>query len=271
MNPVIFSIGNFELKWYSTLILIGIIISFIMIIKEAKKFNINQDVIFNILFWTVVFGLLGARLYYVIFNFHLYTNNVVDILKVWKGGLAIHGGIFAGILVITYYSKKYNIKLLRLLDIASVPLILAQAIGRWGNFFNQEAFGAPTTLKHLQSLNIPKFIIDGMHINGIYYTPTFFYESLWCLIGFVILLIVRKLRFIKVGQIASIYLMWYSIGRFFIEASRTDSLMFMGFKIAQIVSVILFIIGLVIFITQIRKSKFEGLYNEEVETEKTRF
>lgn len=271
MNPIFFSFGPLEIKWYSILIIIGILISYYLIIREAKKFNINSDFIFNLLFWTVIFGFIGARLYYVIFNFHLYRNNFIDVIKIWEGGLAIHGAIIFGLIVIYFYSKKYKLYTTRILDIVSVPLILAQAIGRWGNFFNSEAYGSVTSYEYLKSLPIPQFVIDGMNIGGIYYTPTFFYESMWCLLGFLILIIVRRFRYIKVGQTTSLYLIWYGIGRFFIEASRTDSLMFFGFKVAQIVSIILIIIGFIIFAIKLKKSKFEDLYNDKNNMNNLRF
>ena len=144
----------------------------------------------------------------------------------------------------------------------TIPLMLGQAIGRWGNFFNSEAHGSATTLIELQSKHIPDFVIEGMRINGVYYHPTFFYESLWCLLGVIILLIVKHYKYLKVGELTCVYLMWYSVGRFFIEALRTDSLMLGGFKVAQLVSVGLFIIGLLALMILTRKSKFEDLYTE---------
>jgi phosphatidylglycerol:prolipoprotein diacylglycerol transferase len=147
---------------------------------------------------------------------------------------------------------------------AAPSLILGQAIGRWGNFFNSEAHGGATTLIALRSKHIPDFIINGMYINGVYYEPTFFYESLWCFLGFIVLLIVRHYKYLKVGQLSGIYFMWYGVGRFFIEAMRTDSLMLGGFKVAQLVSLVLFIIGLALVMIMGRKSKFEDLYTEEM-------
>ena len=146
---------------------------------------------------------------------------------------------------------------------AVVPLILAQAIGRWGNFFNSEAHGTAVSYATLEQLHIPGFIIDGMNINGLYYHPTFLYESLWCLLGFIVLLIVRRYKYLKKGMLTCIYIMWYSFGRFFIETLRTDSLMIGAFKQAQILSVVLFIVALGIFMILSRKSRFEDLYNEE--------
>ena len=241
MNPVIFTIFGIDIQWYSILILIGIVIGLILLEKEAKKFKYPKDLIFNICFWAIIMGIIGARLYYIIFNFSYYSNNLLEIFAIWNGGLAIHGGIIAGVLTVLFFAKKYHLNFLKLLDMAAPSLILAQAIGRWGNFFNGEAHGIATTYTELKNLLIPEFVIDGMNIGGVYYLPTFYFESLWCLLGFIILLIIRRLKYIKVGATTCIYLMWYSLGRFFIEAWRTDSLMIGGFKIAQIISIILFI------------------------------
>lgn len=261
MNPYIFEIGNFGLRWYSCLILIGVILSIFLIQKEGKRFNIDKDILFNLAFWVIVIGILGARLYYVIFNFNLYKDDLLSIFKVWEGGLAIHGGIIAGIITMAIFCKKHELNFLRITDISVPALLISQAIGRWGNFFNSEAHGAATSLAHLQSLHIPNFIIKGMYISGIYYEPTFLYESIACLIGFIILVIVRRFKFIKVGMQTSFYLIYYAIVRFLIESMRTDSLMLGGFKVAQIVSIIMFLTGIMILLVILRKSRYEDLYN----------
>ena len=263
MNPVLFSIGNIEIRWYSVLILVAIFVAISLLIKEGKRFNIPKDFLFNLAFWTIIFGIIGARIYYCIFNFSLYKDNVFDIFKIWEGGLAIHGGLIAGFITLLVYTKKYNVNTIKTTDMAVIPLLLAQAIGRWGNFFNSEAHGVATTYHHLKELHIPEKIIEGMKIGNIYYHPTFYYESLYCLVGVVILLFVRRYRYLKRGQLTTLYMMYYSIGRFFIESLRTDSLMFGGFKVAQIVSVVLFLFGLGAFMIISRKTKFEDLYNEE--------
>ena len=222
-------------------------------------------------FWTLIFGLIGARLYYVIFDWSYYSVNISEIWKVWNGGLAIHGGIIAGLLTILIYTKKYNLRVTRYLDFIVVGLIIGQSIGRWGNFFNSEAHGLATSLEHLQNLHIPEFIIDGMKINGVYYTPTFLYESIACLIGFIVLCIVRRNKYTKVGTPTALYLIIYGIIRFFIERSRTDSLMFGGFKIAMIVSVVMIIIGVIMLIINSKKGKFEDLYNDKNNKDVIRF
>ncbi len=263
MNPYVFKIGNFGLTWYSLFILTGIILAFIFIRSEAKKFGIKTDFISNLVFWTVIFGLIGARAYYVIFNWNYYSAHLNEIIKIWEGGLAIHGGLLAGLVVIIIYCKKRKVETLRILDIISPYVLLAQGIGRWGNFFNKEAYGVATTYEALKNMKIiPDFVIYGMNINGIYYTPTFYYEFLWCMLGFIVILIIRKIKYIKLGQQLGIYMMWYSTGRFFIEGLRTDSLMLGYFKMAQLMSIILFIAGFILIIVEIRKPKLESLYNK---------
>ncbi len=262
MNPVMLTLFGIEIKWYSFLILVGIIIGIILVEEEAKKFNISKAEIFDMSFYAIIFGIIGARLYYVLFNLSYYKYNLLEILQIWNGGLAIHGGLIVGALTIYVYTRKKHLNYLKVLDIAVPAVILAQAIGRWGNFFNSEAHGFATTLNFLEYLHVPDFIIKGMYIDGTYYLPTFYFEFLWCLLGFVIILIIRRLKYIKVGGTSCIYLMWYSFGRFFIESWRTDSLMLGGFKIAQIVSAILFFGVLAYFIYINSKGKYVNLYND---------
>ncbi|MBO4600693.1 MAG: prolipoprotein diacylglyceryl transferase [Bacilli bacterium] len=263
MNPVMFTVFKIDIRWYSVLILVGTLIGVYLLKREAKRFGMNWDFIFNLSFWTIVFGILGARLYYVIFNWSQYENDLLSIFKIWEGGLAIHGGILAGALTVYFYCKKAKANTLKIIDMALPSVIIAQAIGRWGNFFNSEAYGSVTSLTHLEKLHIPKFIIDGMYIDGVYRQPTFLYESIWCLLGFIILLVIRRNKYTKVGTITGTYLMWYSAGRFFIERMRTDSLMLGGFRVAQIISIILFVLGAILVMKNKRQGKFENLYNSD--------
>ena len=271
MNPVFVDLGFVQIYWYSVLIFLAFFVGCTMALNEAKKWNIPQDFMVNLFFYIIVFSLIGARLYYVLFNLDYYLQDPVSILKIWEGGLAIHGGIIFGLIVVLIYCKKYKVNTLRILDILSVSLILGQAIGRWGNFMNSEAHGGVTTLQHLQQLHIPQFIIDGMNINGEYYIPTFFYESIACLIGFVILIIFRHLKYTKIGQTTGLYLIIYGVIRFFIEGMRTDSLMFGDFRIAQIVSIIMIISGVIIIIKLRKGSVFENQNNDYKNIEKINF
>lgn len=253
MNPIAIKIGNISIYWYSITLALAFIIGGILAIKEAKRKGISPDTMIDYFFYLVPVALIGARLYYVIFNFNYYQDNLIDILKVWEGGLAIHGGVIAGVIYTYYYAKNKAIYMLKLTDIMAPSLILGQAIGRWGNFFNQEAYGPSISLEGLQNLHIPNFIIDGMNIGGTYYQPTFLYESIWCLIGFIIIYLIRRFKTTQKGETTSYYLIWYGIGRFMIESLRQDSLMFINFKVAQIVSILMIIIGIIIFIYSLKK------------------
>ncbi len=262
MNPYIFEYKGFALRWYTLLILVAVFLGFKLVHSEGRRFGVDKDFLFNLCFWTIIFGILGARLYYVIFNFSYYQNDFLSMFRIWEGGLAIHGGIIAGLITLYLYCKKYKMPVIRIMDFCVPALLLGQAIGRWGNFFNSEAHGAATTIAHLKSLHIPQFIINGMKIGDIYYEPTFLYESLLCFIGFMVIIIIRRFKYMKIGKPTGLYLIYYGALRFFIESMRTDSLMLGGFKVAQIVSVIMFLFGLAIIITVSRKGKFEDLYND---------
>ena len=258
MNRVAFNIFGFNVYYYSLCILLGVIVAYMLITREGKKQGLPKEFISDLIFYTLIIGILGARVYYCIFNLDYYLANPSEILKIYNGGLAIHGGVIAGLIFVYFYTKKKNVSFIKILDIVAPAVIIAQSFGRWGNFFNQEAHGGITTYQNLKNMHIPEFIINGMHIEGKYYYPTFFFESIWCLIGFIILMIARRNKNLRKGFQIGFYFIWYGIGRFFIEAFRTDSLMFFGLKIAQIVSLIGIIIGIIIIVTN-RNKKY---YNE---------
>ncbi len=265
MDRVAIDLGFIQIYWYSIFILLGILVAAILIYKECKKQGLKSEEFTDLLFNTVVFGIIGARIYYVLFNFSYYWNNKIEILEIWHGGLAIHGGLLFGALYVLHFCKKHKLNKLKLMDMIVVGVIIGQAIGRWGNFFNGEAYGPLTTYAALKQNLIPEFIIKGMKILGQYYEPTFYYESLWNINGFIILLLARSRKKIKIGQITGIYFLWYSIGRMYIESLRADSLMLKNFKVAQIVSGILIIVGLILIIKPIIK-KEDKLYNNKSTT-----
>ncbi len=260
MNPIFIQFGPISIYWYSIFILIALIIGIYLVIKEGKKHNLKADMITDLAFFMIPIALVCARLYFVIFHWDYYSANLIEIFYVWEGGLAIHGGIIGGLLYLLYFSKKHHIKPLLLTDIIVISLFLGQAIGRWGNFMNGEAFGPATTLEHLESLHLPSFIIDGMNINNVYHIPTFFYESIACFIVFIVLIFYRKRKQLKLGELTSFYLIWYGIIRFFIEGLRTDSLMLGPIKMAQLVSIIMVIAGIIMLIYSYKK---KILYHEE--------
>lgn len=264
MDRVAFDLGFIQIYWYSIFIFLGMLIACTVIYKEAKKRGIDEDTLINMTFSTVIFGIIGARLYYVIFNLPYYLKHPLEILEIWNGGLAIHGGIIAGLLTIIVFCKKHRMSIMRMLDIIVVGLIIGQAIGRWGNFFNSEAYGAITTLEALQSQKIPQFVINGMYILGEYRQPTFFYESVGCVFGFFAMIIIRLGKYLKRGNLTAFYLVWYGIIRFFIEGLRSDSLMLGPIKMAQVVSGIFILVGIIIFIKNLTRTKDdENLYRKD--------
>ena len=266
MSKVLVSIGPITIYWYSVLILTAVLIGYDLALNYSKRLNMKPTLITDMLLGLVISGIIGARIYYVLFNFSEYQNNIINIFAVWRGGLAVYGAIIGGVIYVLYYSIKHKTSFIRLLDILSLSLLLGQAIGRWGNFFNQEAYGGVTTLNALKSMHLPKFIIDGMFIEGAYRTPTFLYESIWCLIGVIILLNIRKRKSNIVGRQISFYFIWYGVGRFFIEGLRSDSLYLDNFRVSQIVSLIILIIGIIGEII-IYKNNHQKIKNVSVTTE----
>ena len=258
MNKIFLDLGIIQIKWYSLFIFIAMLVASILIYREARRKKIDDDTLFNMLFYGIIIGILGARFYYVLFNLNYYLKYPLEILMIWNGGLAIHGGLLAGLLFMAYYSKKHKINILGILDILVVGVIIAQSIGRWGNFFNQEAYGGVISLSTLKSMHLPQFIIDGMYIDGAYRTPTFLYESFSSLLCFIVLILLRKTKKIHTGQLTGMYLSWYGIERFFIEGLRTDSLMLGNIRIAQLVSLLFLLSGIILIIYSYKKNKKYG-------------
>ena len=256
---IFLKIGGLQIHMYAVCIIIGAFIAYLLGQYNFKKLGYSSEILSDYFFGVLMTGIIGARIWYVIFMWkELYASHPEEIIAIWHGGLAIHGGIIAGILVVYFYTKKYKMKFLKTLDISVVGIIIAQAIGRWGNFFNQEAFGKLTTKAALIKQRIPNFIIEGMYIDGAYYQPTFLYESVWNLIGFIIMLFLRRTKKLKVGYLTGFYLIWYSLGRCFIEYFRSDSLMLGNIKVAQLISLSLIVIGIIVIIKSTKKNE---LYN----------
>lgn len=277
MEKVAFRIGNFEIMWYALIIMLGVILGLIVVdinTKRRKDLNISFDEITDAFMWAFPLALIGARLYYVFFEWDSYKNNLREILNFRGGGLAIHGGILGalvGVLIYKALSKKKASSILDMADAAAPAMILAQAVGRWGNFINQEAYGSEVSREYM--MKFPKFIYDGMFINGRFYHPTFLYESLWNLLVFIILMVLFKRRKKEqFGIILGSYLMLYSLGRFFIEGLRTDSLYAGPFRVAQVISVILFILGLFLILRALNRKPLDNLTeqaNEVLDTKET--
>jgi len=253
MGPVIFQIGPLSIRWYGVLIMAGVILGLVLAGREAKRKGVSIELFYDLFFYVLISAIVGARLYYVIFSWDLYRNNPKEIFAFWHGGLAIHGAVVGGIVSALIYSRLKGLSFWLVADICAPSLILGQAIGRWGNYFNQEAFGNPT--------NLPWGIfIDEAHrplpyVQQTHFHPTFLYESLWNFCVFLLLLWLRRKRGIVTGDVFLAYLMLYSLGRFWIEGLRTDSLMFVGFRVAQIASLLLIALASIILMRHHRKKE----------------
>lgn len=246
-GPILFDLGFFQIRWYGLLIASAVLIGVTLSQYLAPRRQVNPEVIGDVIIWIVLAGIPCARAYYVLFNLQDYIQNPQDIIAVWKGGIAIHGAILGGILATTIFAKINKISVWLLIDLITPSLILGQAIGRWGNFFNSEAFGKPTDLPW--KLYIPFYNRPVNYQNFDYFHPTFLYESIWNLGVFIILLSIffwglKHQNQLKIGTISLLYLILYSSGRVWIEGLRMDSLMLGGLKIAQIVSLTAIALGI---------------------------
>lgn len=240
INPIAIELGPLAIHWYAICIVTGLFVAVFLAQKEAPRKKIKPDDVVDFILWAFPLAILGARLYYVAFQWQDYVADPVKIFAIWEGGLAIYGGLITGAIVLFVYSYYHLIDPLDFLDIAAPGVMIAQSIGRWGNFINQEAYGG--AVKSLDYL--PGFIRDQMYIDGSYRQPTFLYESLWNLLGFVIILVLRRRpRLLKQGDVTFFYLIWYGLGRFVIEGLRTDSLMLAGLRVSQWLSLALVVLG----------------------------
>lgn len=244
-GAVAFNIGPISVHWYGILIAIGFLLALKICTEFAKEKGENPDTFVDLASIILISALLGARLYYVIFNWAIYSAHPVEILKVWQGGLAIHGGIIGGLIGGYIFTKFNKLSFAKYCDITCVGLILGQAIGRWGNFFNSEAFGGPTNLPW--KLFIPIQNRPEQFINCEFFHPTFLYESLWDFgVFFILYFVLRKKLENYNGALFLSYIALYSAGRFFTEGLRTDSLMlFDQFKAAQVVSLLCIVFAVV--------------------------
>lgn len=241
-NPIAFTIAGIDIRWYGILIGVAFLLAIYISYLRAPKFGIVQDDILDLTIFLIPCSIIGARAYYVIFSYDNYRGNFIQMLNLRAGGLAIHGGIIAGVIVSYIVAKRKKIKFSNLADLIMPQVALAQAIGRWGNFFNSEAHGGPT--------NLPWAIT----VYGEKVHPTFLYESIWCFFIFILLIFLsNKIKFN--GQIALLYAMLYSFERFWVEGLRTDSLMIGQFRQAQVLSLVVFILALSAYTYQVRKYK----------------
>ena len=245
LKKVAFSLFGRDVVWYGIIISIGILLAVAYVCYRAKNDEgIKIDDVFDYAIYLVFFGIIGARLYYVIMEFDSYKGNTIgqtlmNVIAIWEGGLAIYGGIIAGAIALVCVSLYKRINVLRAFDMIAPSVMIGQILGRWGNFFNAEAYGGQTTLPWRMGIRAPG------ESQAIYVHPTFLYESLWNLIGFILInIFYRKKRYN--GQIVLMYITWYGFGRMFIEGLRTDSLYVGDFRISQVVAFLCFFFGLVV-------------------------
>lgn len=249
IDPVAFHLGSVEVKWYGIIIVTGIIIAYLVAQREGVRRGLKEDFFTDLLIWAVPISIICARIYYVAMRWEFYGSHPGEIIQIWHGGIAIHGALIGAFLTGYFFCKKRGVSFLKVADIAVPSILIGQIVGRWGNFMNQEAYGSEVSRKFLENLMLPDWIINQMYIEdlGSYVHPTFLYESTWNFVGLIILLIFRKVNLHR-GEIFFSYLIWYSIGRFFVEALRTDSLYFIGLKAAQLVSITAIVAAIVCII-----------------------
>ena len=270
IDPVAISIGPIKIYWYGIIIALAMLIGISLATKEAQKLGLEEDTMVDMALWAIPIGFIGARLYYVLFKWDYYIQNPSEIIAIWNGGIAIYGGLIAGGLAVYWFARRKKMTLTLLLDILAPSVLLAQSIGRWGNFINQEAHGGAVSRQFLETLYLPEFIIEHMNINGTYYYPTFLYESLWSLLGFILLIILRNQKgLLRRGEVALSYVIWYSFGRFFIEGMRTDSL-WIGdiMRVSQMLSLVLFISAILLLVYRRRDYPSKPFYSESLKLSK---
>ncbi|WP_425539915.1 prolipoprotein diacylglyceryl transferase [Microaceticoccus formicicus] len=246
VDRVAFTLFGIEIMWYAVLIGLGMLLGIYLAERDARRRGVNPDNLMDVLIWALPLSIVGARLYYVAFEWNQFKDNPIQILNIRGGGLAIYGGIIAAFLTAYIVCRIKKISFIEMADITVPSLALGQAIGRWGNFINQEAHGYQTDL--------PWAVI----IDGVGYHPTFLYESIGDAIIFAFLFYFARKRQKYIGEISAIYLVLYGILRFFVEGLRTDSLYFIGFRVSQLVSIAGIILGVFLWFYSRNKLKLEN-------------
>ena len=250
IDRVAIQIGSLSIYWYGVIIGLGVFLGLWLAMRESERRGLDKDVFIDLLIYAVPISIISARIYYVIFEWSYYKDHLGDIVKIWNGGIAIHGALIGAVITTSVFAKMKDLSFWKLADIAAPSIILGQAIGRLGNFINQEAYGNEVSRSFLENLFLPDFIINQMYINGAYHHPTFLYESVWNIVGFAILIGLRRVN-LRQGELFLTYVIWYSIGRFFVEGLRTDSLMlFDTLRMAQLLSLVLIFTGIILIIVR---------------------
>jgi phosphatidylglycerol---prolipoprotein diacylglyceryl transferase len=259
LDPIAFTLGPIQVHWYGIIIGSGLALALYLAIREGNRRGLPKETFADLMIWAIPIAIISARIYYVLFEWGYYSKHVGEIPKIWNGGIAIHGALIGSVITVYVFSRARDISFWKITDIAAPSLILGQAIGRWGNFMNQEAHGREVSRTFLENLHLPKFIINQMYINGTYYHPTFLYESVWDFAGFILLMSLRRVN-LRRGELFLSYLIWYSIGRFFVEGMRTDSLMLTAnLRMAQMISIVL-VVGAMIILLYRRKTGLSEIH-----------
>ena len=262
INPEVFPmLDNVHIRWYGVIIAVGMLLALAYAYFSAERFNVNRNKLIDCVLVGIVTGIIGARLYYVLFELDRYIKDPVSIFMINEGGLAIYGGIIGGLLGGCITAKILKQKIMPILDVAVLGFLIGQGIGRWGNFMNQEAYGSPTDLPW-------GMVSENTHMQAVH--PCFLYESLWCLLGFVLIHFLSK-KFQKYsGQVFYFYLVWYGFERMIVEGLRTDSLYLpfevfgMPIRVSQVLSALILIFGIVMLIINRKKEdKFYDNYRRK--------
>ncbi len=273
INDTAFTLGSLEIKWYGVIISMAVLLCILLGLHSCEKHGLKKDDVLDYILFAIPSAIIGARLYYVIFNWDNYSDDLLSILDYSQGGLAVYGGVIAALVALFCVSKYKKHSFLNVAGFAMPYIILGQAIGRWGNFFNQEAFGGPTTLPWGMTGNeIEQFVINQANLGvegysiGTLVHPTFLYESIWCFAAFTFMMIYRKKWEKSEKESLCLYMVLYGAERMIVEGLRTDSL-YIGnsdIRVSQVLSAILVIVGIALFIDIKRKQKYEQeMTNEE--------
>ncbi|QSS99575.1 prolipoprotein diacylglyceryl transferase [Pontibacillus sp. ALD_SL1] len=263
ISRVFLDLGPFTIYWYGVIIATGAYLGLWLAMRESERLGFKKDTFVDLVVFAIPIAIISARIYYVIFEWERYVNgSLVDIFAIWEGGIAIHGALIGSVATAVVFARVRKLPFWQLADIAAPSIILGQAIGRWGNFMNQEAHGGPVSESFYQNVMqfLPNFINRQMCIEGVVYHPTFLYESVWNILGFVFLLVLRRFN-PRRGEVFLSYVIWYSFGRYFIEQMRTDSLYIIGsLRTAQVISIVLILIASALIMYRRKTNKADRDY-----------
>ncbi|MFB1051322.1 prolipoprotein diacylglyceryl transferase [Paraliobacillus sp. JSM ZJ581] len=265
IDRIFLEIGPLTIYWYAVIIVSGVFVGLWLATRESNRLGLKKDLFTDLIMFALPIAIISARFYYVIFEWEKYRDGPWwGVFAVWEGGIAIHGALIGSVITAIIFARVRKVSFWQLADIAAPSIILGQAIGRWGNFVNQEAYGEAVSNAFFNNFMqyLPDFIVNQMYIDGAYHHPTFLYESVWNIIIFILLLVLRRKVNPRRGEIFLTYVIGYSIGRYFIEGMRTDSLYIIGsLRTAQVISIILVIVCVGIMIYRRKTNMVNRRYN----------